>query len=69
MRWITAGEDGKIFEVTQDKKTVWSYASLDPQTMASQYIYRAYRVPPEWLPAGVNPGGYSSWSKLYPPND
>jgi hypothetical protein len=26
-------------------------------------LYRAYRIPPEWVPG--NPGGYTPWSELY----
>jgi hypothetical protein len=55
---ITAGALGWIFEVTVEKEIVWQYKnpiSVGPDSR----IYRAHRVPPEWIP--VNPGGYPDW--------
>jgi hypothetical protein len=54
---ITSGWPGFVLEVTPDKQLVWEYYNA----YASIYrlTYRAYRVPPEWLP--VNPAGYAPW--------
>lgn len=53
---ITVGEAKRIIEVSPDKQVVWQYESADA-------IYRSYRVPPEWLPSGVNEsaGNYPAW--------
>ncbi|MDR1134440.1 MAG: aryl-sulfate sulfotransferase, partial [Synergistaceae bacterium] len=50
---ITEGADGRIFEVTQDHRTVWEY--INPHYSSSMggthnMVYRAYRVPYEWIP-------------------
>jgi hypothetical protein len=50
---ITEGSDGRIFEVTKDYKTVWEY--INPYYSESlggvlNMVYRAYRVPYEWIP-------------------
>jgi hypothetical protein len=59
---ITDGPNGRIFEVTTDKVIAWQYIS--PLTeRGGNAVYRAYRVPPEWVPG--NPAGYTEWSKLY----
>lgn len=60
---ITEGADGRIFEVTSDLEIVWEYVSpffytprLSPfagqirGSKPTQQIYRAYRVPYEWVP-------------------
>jgi hypothetical protein len=45
-----------------DKETVWYYITpSNNEATLPDSIYRAYRVPPEWLPEGVNPGGYAFW--------
>ncbi len=52
---ITEGTNGRVFEVTNTSKIVWEYVA--PTRL--QQLYRAYRVPPEWVPG--NPSGYSFW--------
>jgi hypothetical protein len=53
---ITEGNNGRVFEVTYDaKEIVWDYLS----PTISHKIYRAYRIPPEWVPD--NPSGYLLW--------
>lgn len=52
---ITEGGIGRIFEVTAEKEIVWEY--ITPSILCS--VYRAYRVPPEWVPG--NPAGYEYW--------
>lgn len=58
--FICEGVDGRLFEVTKDKETVWEYVS--PYGSQGEYIwtlgmnygysiYRAYRVPRDWVPA------------------
>jgi len=54
---ITSGLRGILLEVTPDNEVVWEY--LNSYASIFRLIYRAYRVPPEWLP--VNPGGYALW--------
>ena len=59
---IDQGSNAKIFEVTPAGETVWEYVEglgIPALTTA----YRAYRVPPEWVPG--NPAGYPLWSELY----
>lgn len=48
---ITEGNNGRIFETTVEFQTVWEYINpyhgrKGPQNM----VYRAYRVPYEWIP-------------------
>jgi hypothetical protein len=48
---ITEGQDGRIFEVTAGHEIVWEY--LSPYTFRMpkmNQLYRAYRVPYEWVP-------------------
>lgn len=49
---IDQGSDGRLFEVTQDHQIVWEYISpyreLAPDV--NNMVYRAYRVPYEWVP-------------------
>jgi hypothetical protein len=59
---IDEGSTGRIFEVTPAGEKVWEYV----EGMGIQgfgRLYRAYRVPPEWVPG--NPAGYTLWSELY----
>ena len=56
---IDEGSKKRIFEVTADKKIVWDYT----HEMDAGIVYRAYRIPPEWVPG--NPLGYTEWSELY----
>jgi len=48
---ITEGADGRLFEITPDYELVWEYMSpffaLKENT---NYLYRAYRYPYEWIP-------------------
>ncbi len=53
---ITEGSSGRIFEVTQQYEIVWEYIS--PYFGAngrSNDVYRAYRVPYEWVPQLLKP--------------
>jgi hypothetical protein len=56
---ITEGADGRIIEVTRDLEVVWEYVS--PYSAfwdapdAGNSLYRAYRVPYEWVPQLPNP--------------
>ena len=51
---ITQGSDGRIFEVTPEHEIVWEY--INPYfnnitgTRKTNMVYRAYRVPYEWVP-------------------
>ncbi len=59
---IDEGAKGRIFEVTPDQEIVWEY--IAPKNDADRNdVYRAYRVPPEWVPG--NPSGYAEWWRLY----
>jgi len=59
---ITDGPNGRPFEVTPNNEKVWEFIAppIDDGTNA---IYRAYRIPPEWVPG--NPSGYTEWAILY----
>jgi hypothetical protein len=46
---ITEGAGSRVFEVTADKKLVWEYMSAGADGALSS-VYRAYRVPYEWIP-------------------
>jgi hypothetical protein len=49
--FITEGSGGRIIEVTPDHKIVWEYISpYYSENDNSNYVYRAYRVPYEWVP-------------------
>ena len=52
---VTEATNGRVFEVTDTSKIVWDY--ITPTRI--QQLYRAYRVPPEWVPG--NPSGYAFW--------
>lgn len=58
----TYPEQGRLVEVTPAKEVVWDYWVYWNRVPMTPY--RAYRVPPEWLPEGVNPAGYPFWSSL-----
>jgi len=48
---ITEGTSGRLFEVTKESKIVWEY--LYPEfggTPPSNNVYRAYRLPYDWIP-------------------
>ncbi len=51
---ITEGAGSRVFEVTADKKIVWEYMSA-AQDGALSTVYRAYRVPYEWIPQLAKP--------------
>lgn len=59
---IDEGSTGRIFEVTPGGEIVWEYIDGAGIQMLGS-VYRAYRVPPEWVPG--NPAGYAPWSELY----
>jgi hypothetical protein len=59
---ITEGSKGHIFEVTPDKKIVWEFISPFKHESGNE-VYRAIRVPPEWVPG--NPNGYTEWDKAF----
>jgi hypothetical protein len=56
---ITEGANGRIFEITAEHKTVWEYVSPYGRTakngLRDNRIYRAYRVPYEWIPQAPKP--------------
>ncbi|MDR1134252.1 MAG: aryl-sulfate sulfotransferase, partial [Synergistaceae bacterium] len=54
---ITEGSDGRIFEVTPSHRTVWEYINpyysrflAGVERGVNNMVYRAYRVPYEWIP-------------------
>jgi len=51
---ITEGSDGRLIEVTSEHEIVWEYINPHFNKLAGKYstnmIYRAYRVPYEWIP-------------------
>ncbi|MEY8352671.1 aryl-sulfate sulfotransferase [Lachnospiraceae bacterium 54-53] len=47
---ITEGADGRIFEVTEEHELVWEYISPYKNLKNANMVYRAYRVPYEWIP-------------------
>ncbi|THF75144.1 aryl-sulfate sulfotransferase [Cohnella fermenti] len=47
---ITEGADGRIFEVTREHELVWEYISPYKNKINANMVYRAYRVPYEWVP-------------------
>jgi len=65
---ITIGVEGKVIEVTPDKDIVWQYDYVPGPGRGPNWLYRSYRIPPDWLPEGVNAahGNYPLWSELYP---
>jgi len=54
---IASGWMGAVLEVTSDNEVVWEY--YNSYASIFKLMYRAYRVPPEWLPE--NPAGYDPW--------
>ncbi|WP_448382548.1 arylsulfotransferase family protein [Desulfosoma sp.] len=61
----TYPEQGRLVEVTAGGAVVWDLWLQWNQVPVTPY--RAYRVPPEWLPAGINPAGYLPWSQTLGP--
>lgn len=51
---ITEGSDGRLIEVTPEHEIVWEYINPYYNKLAGKYslnmVYRAYRVPYEWIP-------------------
>lgn len=47
---ITEGADGRVFEVTRGHELVWEYISPYKNKRNSNMVYRAYRLPYEWVP-------------------
>jgi len=48
---ITEGSGGRLIEVTQDHRIVWEYISPHfGQSARFNIVYRAYRLPYEWVP-------------------
>jgi hypothetical protein len=45
---ITEGSNGRLIEVTKDLEVVWEYIS--PYLTWRNTVYRAYRVPYDWVP-------------------
>ena len=54
---ITEGSDGRVFEVTAEHEIVWEYICPYKGTvgMPMNWVYRAYRVPYEWVPQAAHP--------------
>ncbi|GAX59206.1 hypothetical protein SCALIN_C01_0137 [Candidatus Scalindua japonica] len=54
---ITEGVTGRVFEITQEGKIVWEYIwphEAPPGFPFPAIVYRAYRVPPWWLPENLD---------------
>jgi len=60
---IDEGANGRVFEVTPAKEIVWDITCPLAGPQGTARVYRAYRIPPEWVPG--NPAGYTEWAKLY----
>jgi hypothetical protein len=57
---ICEGSRGRIFEVTAENSIVWEYIYPGINgDFTNNSVYRAYRVPPEWVPG--NPSMYEPW--------
>lgn len=53
---ITEGTQGRVFEVTAQGDIVWEYVAPPSEgPRPSNAIYRAYRIPYEWLPQVARP--------------
>jgi hypothetical protein len=61
---IDEGASGRVFEVTTGGEIVWEYVEGTGIPMLGR-VYRAYRIPPEWVPG--NPAGYRLWSEYGEP--
>lgn len=56
--FITEGSDGRLFEVTPEHEIVWEYVTPYYGAFGSKtlnMVYRAYRVPYEWVPQVNDP--------------
>jgi hypothetical protein len=48
---VTEGANGRMFEVTKEGTIVWEYINpLSGGAQSSNNVYRAYRLPYEWIP-------------------
>jgi hypothetical protein len=47
---ITEGAGGRVFEVTPDSRIVWEFMNQNGSNGRPATIYRAYRVPYDWIP-------------------
>ncbi len=49
---ITEGAPGRVFEVTAEGENVWEYMNPPSpySTRGSNSVYRAYRIPYDWIP-------------------
>jgi hypothetical protein len=56
---ITNALDSLLLEVDRSGRVVWTLEATVAGERAE--IYRAFRIPPEWLPWGINPGDYERW--------
>jgi hypothetical protein len=53
---ITEGASGRIIEVTSKQEIIWEYISpYVNKDMDMNMVYRAYRVPYEWIPQTAKP--------------
>jgi len=54
---ITEGPSGRIFEVTTDSTIVWEYIypTFTAAARPTNSVYRAYRLPYEWIPQLTRP--------------
>ncbi len=56
---ITEGSDGRLIEVTSEHEIVWEYVNPYYTTIAGKFsnnmVYRAYRVPYDWVPQAEKP--------------
>ncbi|MGD2168603.1 MAG: aryl-sulfate sulfotransferase, partial [Gammaproteobacteria bacterium] len=55
---ITEGAGGRLFEITTEGKIVWEYVNpygAEEATGWTSRIYRAYRVPYDWVPQLTRP--------------
>ena len=48
---VTDGPNGRLFEVTNDRKIVWEYIyPVFSGAQSTNSVYRAYRLPYDWIP-------------------
>jgi hypothetical protein len=53
---ITEGAGGRMFEITTDGTIVWEYLNpLFAGPRSSNDVYRAYRLPYDWIPQLAKP--------------
>ncbi len=53
---ICEGSNGRLIEITQEHEIVWEYVTPYKNEKLGLYnLYRAYRVPYEWVPQVTNP--------------